>query len=67
MNRQPCLAVLLGDGEILIKSWLPDLDDKVTAGSPTESSVIMVEASAVARLVRNPVGYTAEGDGSYSY
>lgn len=61
------VAALLGDAEILIKSRIPDLDDKVAAGSPTESTVIMVEASAVARLVRNPDGYTAEGDGSYSY
>ncbi|WP_225593595.1 Gp19/Gp15/Gp42 family protein [Mycolicibacterium fortuitum] len=45
---------------------IPDLDTR--AADPAYlAKVIRVEASAVARLVRNPDGYIAETDGNYSY
>ncbi|BDY27532.1 Gp19/Gp15/Gp42 family protein [Mycolicibacterium mageritense] len=61
------VTTLLNDVELIIRDKIPDLDDRVTAGSPTESTVIMVEASAVVRLVRNPDGVTSENDGDYGY
>lgn len=61
------VETLLSDTEILIKAKIPDLDDKIADGDLDQSTVIMVEASAVARLMRNPDGYTTESDGTYSY
>lgn len=60
------VAALLGDVEIDIKQRIPDLDDRAE-DLDYLARVIRVEASAVARLVRNPDGYTAEGDGNYNY
>ena len=58
---------LLDDVELEIRSRIPDLDDKVTAGDIPEDVVIRVEASAVRRVIKNPDGYTGESDGDYSY
>lgn len=59
--------VLLEDAEIMIKARIPDLETRITDGKLAEEIVILVEASAVARLVRNPDGYIGETDGNYSY
>jgi len=60
------VTTLLADAEILIKATISDLADK--AEDPDYVAlVVMVEASAVARLVRNPEGHTGETDGNYSY
>lgn len=61
------VEALLSDAEILIKSKIPDLDDKVTTEEIAEAVVVMVTANAVVRLIRNPAGYTSETDGEYSY
>ncbi|ALI28383.1 Phage protein [Mycolicibacterium fortuitum] len=60
------VAALLGDAEIDIRERIPDLDTRAE-DEDYLAKVIRVEASAVARLVRNPDGYTAEGDGNYNY
>lgn len=57
----------LDDVEEIIKSRIPDLDAKILDGSVSERLVIMVEADAILRLVRNPDGYSQETDGNYSY
>jgi len=61
------VTALLSDVEILIKARIPDLDDKVTDGDVLADVVIMVEANAVVRLMRNPDGFISETDGNYSY
>lgn len=61
------IEVRLEDVERLIKRRIPDLDDRVDAGSVLEEDVIQVEAEAVLRLVRNPEGYLSESDGNYTY
>lgn len=57
----------LNDVELLIRSRIPDLDARVADGTLDVEIVIMIEAEAVLRLIRNPEGYTAETDGNYSY
>ncbi|MGV0811751.1 Gp19/Gp15/Gp42 family protein [Mycolicibacterium boenickei] len=60
------VAALLGDAEIEIATRIPDLDARAE-DLDYLAKLVMVEASAVARLVRNPDGYISEGDGNYSY
>lgn len=57
----------LGDAELILKSRIPDLDDKILDGEILEDVVVMVEAEMVLRLIRNPEGYSQESDGNYSY
>jgi hypothetical protein len=57
----------LGDAELVLKSRIPDLNAKVAAGTIDQDVVVMIEAEAVLRLIRNPEGYQQESDGSYSY
>jgi hypothetical protein len=57
----------LNDVELMIRSRLPNLDTLVSTGVLDVEVVIMVEAEAILRLVKNPDGYTAETDGNYSY
>lgn len=59
-------TALLGDAEMLIKSRIPDLDIKAEDDDYL-AIVVMVEANAVARLLRNPEGHVGESDGTYSY
>lgn len=66
-EEEQIVTTRLGDAELLLRSRIPDLDDKVTAGTILEAVVVMVEAEMVLRLIRNPEGYTAETDGNYSY
>lgn len=61
------VETLLADAEILIKAKIPDLDEKVTAGTIAEETVVYVTANAVKRLVQNPNGYVSETDGDYTY
>lgn len=57
----------LGDIERRILKKVPDLADKITAGTVDVEDVKAVESDAVLRLVRNPDGYIQESDGDYSY
>jgi hypothetical protein len=57
---------LLDDAEVEIRSRIPDLDTRA-ADPDYLQKVVKVEASAVARLIRNPDGYTSESDGTYTY
>lgn len=57
----------LDDVELIIKSRIPDLDQKVTDGVLSAGLVAMVEADVVIRLLRNPEAVVGETDGNYSY
>lgn len=57
----------LSDVESLILARIPTLLDDVTAGSPSEAVVVMVEANAVVRKVRNPDGKVSEDIDDYRY
>lgn len=57
----------LGDVEAIIRARIPDLDAQVAAGTPTEDTVVMVEANSVVRMVRNPEGKTQERIDDYSW
>lgn len=61
------IEVRLNDLERLIRRRIPNLDDKVDAGTIDVDDLIQVEAEAVLRLVRNPDGYLSESDGNYTY
>lgn len=58
--------VRLDDAERRIRRRIPDLEEKVAAGTLDEADIRMVEAEMVLRLIRNPEGLTQETDGNYS-
>lgn len=66
-DEKRVVAARLEDAELLLRSRIPDLDEKVTAGVLDQALVVMVEAEMVLRLIRNPDGLVQETDGSYSY
>lgn len=57
----------LADVELMIRNRVEDLDERVSLGKTSRDVVVMVEAEAVLRLIRNPDGYRQETDGNYSY
>src|SRR5690554_1449162 len=57
----------LEDVEAVIRTRIPDLDEKVASGTLSEQVIIMVESEAVLRVLRNPEGFSQETDGNYSY
>lgn len=46
--------------EAIIRLRIPDLDDRVAAGTPPEAVVVDVESAVVARKVLNPNGLTSK-------
>jgi len=46
----------LDDAEVLIRTRVRDLDARVDADEAFEETVVMVEANAVVRVLRNPEG-----------
>lgn len=57
----------LTDVESLILTRIPDLAGRIADGSPTQAVVVMVEANAVIRKIKNPDGKVAEGIDDYNY
>lgn len=57
----------LEDVEAIILSRIPELPVAVTDGRPTLSTVVMVEANAVIRKIKNPDGKVAERVDDYDY
>lgn len=66
-DEKRVVAARLEDAELLLRSRIPDLDEKVTTGVLDQALVVMVEAEMVLRLIRNPDGLVQETDGNYSY
>lgn len=57
----------IGDVESLILARLPGLPAAIIDGTPTATTVAMVEANAVIRKIKNPDGKVAEGIDDYNY
>lgn len=57
----------LGDVENLILARIPDLADRVAAGTLATELIAQVEANAVVRKVKNPDGYSSETVDDYTY
>lgn len=66
-SEQQIVNARLSDVELIIRSKVPDLDTKVSTGEVDVEVVIMIEANAVLRLIKNIDGYRSETDGNYSY
>lgn len=66
-SEQQIVNARLNDVELIIRSKVPDLDTKVSTGTVDVEVIIMVEANAVLRLIKNIDGYRSETDGNYSY
>ncbi|MBM4592060.1 hypothetical protein GS454_01370 [Rhodococcus hoagii] len=66
-EEEALVVARLADVERKILKRIPDLADKIAAGTVDVEDVKQVEADAVLRLVRNPEGYIQESDGDYSY
>src|SRR5690606_41423625 len=48
------VAQRLEDAELILRSRIPDLDERIADGRVSEDAVVMVESEMVMRLVRNP-------------
>lgn len=57
----------LDDAEAVVLSRIPDLTDRLTAGTLVVDVLVMVESNAVIRKIRNPEGYTSETIDDYTY
>jgi hypothetical protein len=58
---------LLERAELLILRRIPDLAARIAADATLQDVVVMVEADAVARVLRNPSGVWQERIDDYSY
>lgn len=47
--------------------WSALIESRLTTGALTERRYKRIIADAVLRVIRNPDGFTTEGDGTYSY
>lgn len=65
--ERPQVQALLDDAETIIRTRIPDLDDRVASGRLSAAVVRLVLVSMVLRVVRNPGGYRSETAGDYSY
>lgn len=66
-EEEALVNLRLEEVERMVRRRIPDLDQRITAGTVLEADVVQVEADAVLRLVRNPEGYLSETDGNYTY
>jgi hypothetical protein len=57
----------LADAEAFLLNSVPDLADRITAGTSTEANAVIVECNLVMRRLRNPAGFRGEHDGDYGY
>lgn len=61
------VEVLVEDALTLIRARIPKLDEKMDDDSSFAGLVGLVVKSAVARVLRNPLGYRQESEDGYSY
>lgn len=64
---EPDVGTVLSSVEAIIKSRIPDLDERVAASADYRARVVAVESAAAARVMRNPSGLQQEAESSYSY
>lgn len=64
-SEERIIEARLEDVEALILQRIPDLNDRVNSGKLNERLVVMAEADALMRLIKNPDGYRQETDGNY--
>ncbi|WP_165939785.1 Gp19/Gp15/Gp42 family protein [Saccharopolyspora aridisoli] len=62
----PQVAALLSDAETLILTRLPDLYARIEHGLLATEVVVLVEATAVIRVLRNPEGIRSQTADAYS-
>lgn len=58
---------LIDKAERLVRDKVPNLNDRIMAGCPSEETVSDVVVDMVLRLLRNPEGLSSESAGDYSY
>ncbi|GAA1160901.1 hypothetical protein F4556_005187 [Kitasatospora gansuensis] len=61
------ILALIGMAELYLFARYPALPGRIAAGTITQDTVDLVEASMVARIARNPEGLRMEMDGDYQY
>ena len=66
-DEKQLAATLLEDVEAIIRSRVRNLLRRAAADESFRQIVVMVEANAVLRVLRNPEGYRQESEGNYSY
>lgn len=66
-NENTLVGTRLDDVELIIRSRIADLDERVATGVLDIEVLKMVEADTVLRLIKNIDGYRSETDGNYSY
>ena len=66
-DEKQLAATLLEDVEAIIRSRVRNLLRRAAADESYRQIVVMVEANAVLRVLRNPEGYRQESEGNYSY
>lgn len=64
---EPRVAQLLIDAESRLRAEVPDLDERIEDNTPPEELVVLALCDMVARVLRNPAGYTSQTVGSLSY
>ncbi|WP_338601633.1 Gp19/Gp15/Gp42 family protein [Saccharopolyspora sp. SCSIO 74807] len=62
----PQVEALLSDAETLILTRLPDLYARIEYGLLATEVVVLVEATAVLRVLRNPAGIRSQTADAYS-
>ncbi|ASN69185.1 hypothetical protein 7S3_7 [uncultured Caudovirales phage] len=65
--EQSLAGVLVNDAARMILARIPDLQTRLEDERLDHESVVMVQANAVCRVLRNPDGYRSEQAGSFSY
>lgn len=66
-DEKQLAATLLEDVEAIIRSRVRNLLRRAATDESYRQIVVMVEANAVLRVLRNPEGYRQETEGNYSY
>lgn len=57
----------IADTDVLIRARVPDIDERVAAGTPPATTMTMVVANVVIRKLKNPDGKVQEGLDDYNY
>jgi hypothetical protein len=61
------VQTFLDDAEVYLLGRVPDIADRITAGTSSEQAARIVVCNLVMRRLRNPAQYKGEHDGDYGY